>query len=228
MIRLTFTLIATSVFLLSGDCHAEMRTWVATNGRKVEAEFVSDSKETVKIRLKSGKIFEYPKNKLSKADNDYIDSLQASDAVAEEVKEHTVNRDEIELRSGRAYLKGSDTPFTGKAVSFYKDGKKDMEYSYKDGKMHGVEITFSSDGTKHKERRHKDGRPDGLWITWHRNGKKAFEGSYKNGRKEGAFVSWHEDGKKFLQKDYVEGKLTNEQYWNRKGEPVASREEALD
>ena len=41
-------------------------------------------------------------------------------------------------------------------------------------------------------------------------------------------MSWHEDGKKYLQKDYVEGKLTNEQYWNRKGEPVASREEALE
>ena len=42
----------------------EFRTWTAINGKKVEAEFVSNEEGIVKLKLKSGKIFEVPANKL--------------------------------------------------------------------------------------------------------------------------------------------------------------------
>ena len=63
------------IFCLITICSAELRTWTAVNGNKVEANYISSSKGIVKLRLKSGKLFEVPKNKLSKEDNEFIDSL---------------------------------------------------------------------------------------------------------------------------------------------------------
>ena len=46
--------------VLGSVCHAELRTWTAVNGKEVEAEFVSNEKGIVKLKLKSGKVFEVP------------------------------------------------------------------------------------------------------------------------------------------------------------------------
>lgn len=62
-------------FVLGSACLAELRTWTAVNGKKVEAEYVSLSKEIVKLRLKSGNLFEVSRNKLTKEDNAFIDSI---------------------------------------------------------------------------------------------------------------------------------------------------------
>tara|TARA_B100000963_G_scaffold83932_1_gene71515 strand:- start:1726 stop:1953 length:228 start_codon:yes stop_codon:yes gene_type:complete len=56
-------------------CHAELRTWTAVNGKEMEAEFVSNEKRIVKLKLKTGKFFEVSANKLSKEDNEFISSL---------------------------------------------------------------------------------------------------------------------------------------------------------
>ena len=38
-------------------------------------------------------------------------------------KHYGVNTEGVELRDGIAYLKGSDTPYTGKACTIYNNGK---------------------------------------------------------------------------------------------------------
>ena len=73
------TLIPFLVFCLVATCNAELRTWTAVNGKKLEANYISSSKGIVKLRLKSGKLFEVPKNKLSKEDNEFINSLSSLD-----------------------------------------------------------------------------------------------------------------------------------------------------
>ncbi len=88
-----------------------------------------------------------------------------------------VNLDKLEEREGIVYLKGSDTPYTGKATSLYENGQK-------------------------SEANLKDGKRDGLIVLWHENGQKALEQTYKDGEEISA------------------------KYWNRKGEPVDSFEEA--
>ena len=51
---LPFILLAISLPLLLGAfCNAELRTWTAVNGKEVEAEFVSNEKGIVKLKLKS-------------------------------------------------------------------------------------------------------------------------------------------------------------------------------
>ena len=70
-----FLIIVSLPLLLGSVCHAELRTWTAVNGKEVEAEFVSNEKGIVKLKLKSGKVFEVPANKLSKEDNEFISYL---------------------------------------------------------------------------------------------------------------------------------------------------------
>ena len=83
-------------FVLGSLCHAELRTWTAVNGKEVEAEFVSNEKGIVKLKLKSGKVFEVPANKLSKEDNEFISFLAKPEKI--NPNPEGVNFDELEPR----------------------------------------------------------------------------------------------------------------------------------
>ena len=141
----------------------EFRTWTAINGKKVEAEFVSNEEGIVKLKLNSGKIFEVPANKLSKEDNEFIGSLAKTEGV---------NLFELEIRDsdGLAYIKDSDTPYTGKMFLLWKNGKKDVS-NYKNGEL------------------------DGFSIKWHENGQKMTEGNWKNDKPvKGSVKYWNSKG----------------------------------
>ena len=62
----------------------------------------------------------------------------------------------------------------------------------------------------------------------HNNGRKALQRSLKNGKYEGLKISWHENGKKMSESNWNKGEQIDgsEKYWNSKGEPVDSLEEA--
>ena len=174
---------------LSSICSAELRTWTAVNGKEVEAEFESNEKGIVKLKLKSGKVFEVPADKLSKEDNDFIISL---------AKPEGVNYNNTEGREGIIYLKGSDTPYTGKVFRLYKNGQKQGELTLKNGKI------------------------DGLWLYWYENGEKQQETNYKNGKKNGLQLGWYKNGQKAIEENYKDGKNISGKYWNSKGNPVAN------
>ena len=125
--------------VLGSMCHAELRTWTAVNGKEVIAEFVSNEKGIVKLKLKSGKVFEVPANKLSKEDNEFITSL---------AKPEGVNWSATETREGIIYLKGSDTPYTGKVFRLYKNGHKRGELTTKNGKRDGFYGLFLGQAIK--------------------------------------------------------------------------------
>jgi len=200
-------------------CNAELRTWNAVNGKEVEAEFVSNEKGIVKLKLKSGKIFEVPADKLSKEDNEFIGSLAKPEGVF--LKE-TERRDD-----GFTYLKGSDTPYTGKIFINYENGQKRAEANYKDGKGDGLAVSWHQNGTKAAEVNHKDGKQEGLSVRWHQNGTKAAEGNYKDGEVDGLWLIWHENGQKMAEANWKGRKIEGSaKYWNSKGEPVDSLKEA--
>ena len=262
---LTFCLVAT--------CNAELRTWTAVNGKEVAAEFVSNEEGVVKLKLKSGKVFEVPANKLSKEDNVFINYLSTSNSVNEKGLEFRGGN--APWNGGVAYLIGTNILFTGKAFSTHQNGEKRSEMYIKDGnlkmvsawyengqikseafwengKINGSNSVWHENGHKKFEIKMIDGTPDGVanyWydngqkeqkmsITrgvengpstkWYRNGKKKFEGIAKNGKPHGIFSSWHENGQKAMELIYNNGELVknSDKYWNSKGEPVDSREEA--
>ena len=64
-------------------------------------------------------------------------------------------------------------------------------------------------------------------MRWYRNGQKEVETNYKDGKEDGLVLTWHENGQKHGEGNYKDGKKISGKWWNSKGEPVDSREEAL-
>ena len=114
--------------------------------------------------------------------------------------EKSVNVEELEEREYITYLKGSDTPYTGKAFTLYNNGK--METNFKDGKEHGLKTMLYKNGQKGLWAHFKDGKPDGLALQWHENGQKQGEAYFKDGVQ------------------------ISVKFWNSKGEPVDSLRES--
>ena len=151
--------------------------------------------------------------------------VKPEETVAEtKPKTEGVNENELEYREGIVYLKGSDTPYTGKVYSLYENGQKYSEDNYKDGKEDGLQEGWHENGRKWSEENWKDGKEDGLFASWHENGQKRSEGNWKDGNQDGLFVWWHENGQKKLEVNWKDGEEVegSRKYWNSKGEPVDS------
>ena len=88
--------------------------------------------------------------------------------------------------------------------AWHKNGKKRSEDNWKDGKRDGLFVQWNEVGQKEAEVNFKDGKEDGLALMWHENGQKKAEGNWKDDK-------------------VVEG---SRKFWNSKGEPVDSLEEA--
>ena len=114
-----------------------------------------------------------------------------------------VTWDKTESREGLRYLKGSDTPYTGRLFNIYKNGLKSSELNYKDGKLNGPWITWY-EGWKSSELNHKDNKAHGIYTMWHRNGEKQGEVIYKDDEKISA------------------------NYWDSRGDPVSSEGESWE
>jgi hypothetical protein len=54
------------------------------------------------------------------------------------------------------------------------------------------------------------------------------EGNFKDGKQDGLFTAWHKNGQKAGEANFKDGKLVegSKKFWNSKGEPVDSEEEA--
>ncbi len=129
--------------------------------------------------------------------------------------------------SGIAYLKDSDTPYTGTQIN-YVNGKKHNEQNYKNGMKNGLHVMWYKNGQKEDEVTYKNGKRDGLWTQRYKNGQKQVEQIWKDGTKEGLAVYWHGNGQKKVEVIWKDGKPVegSEKFWNRKGEPVNSRAKA--
>ncbi|MCP4923188.1 MAG: toxin-antitoxin system YwqK family antitoxin, partial [bacterium] len=114
---------------------------------------------------------------------------------------------ELRFREDIAYLKGSDTPYTGKFYELYPSGKRNWEGSQKDGKPDGLHRGWHENGQKGEEVNFKDGKLDGLAFMWHENGQKEREGNYRDGKPDGLHREWYENGQKGVEENYKEGKL---------------------
>ena len=132
-----------------------------------------------------------------------VNEVEPEESVAETKPElKGVNQDELEQRESIWYLKGSETPYTGKAFKLYENGQKKHEGNFKDGK------------------------PDGLFVGWHENGQKKDEVNIKDGYGVGLWTKWHENGQKWMEERYMDGESISAKFWNSKGEPVDTFEEA--
>jgi uncharacterized protein len=151
----------------------------------------------------------------------------------------------IETRDGITYLKGTNEPFTGKAVAFNGDGKKSTEIEYKNGHESGTNRIWYQSGKLMNETQITDGKIDGLWIDYYENGQKQNElnyemdymygpctrwyengqikeqGSHQHCKEQGHWVYYYENGQKQSEGDYNQAvKIGTWTEWNEKGEVV--------
>jgi len=140
-------------------CNAELRTWTAVNGKEVEAEFVSNEKGIVKLKLNSGKVFEVPANKLSKEDNEFITKMPSADS--EEVKPSEIAaiaimakefKEKVESRRNDGdryyYEKGTDKLYSGKYYEVEGNSEAYIEGNIKGGLFDGIFKGYRPNGLK--------------------------------------------------------------------------------
>ena len=104
-----------------------------------------------------------------------------------------------------AYHEG--TPFTGRVEDFYKNGQKETEANYKDGKLDGLETEWYENGQKADEANYKDGK---LWtaVVWKPNGEKCPVTNVKDG--DGVGVRYNEDGTEKARYTYKDGEVVRD------------------
>ena len=125
-----------------------------------------------------------------------------------------------------AYLKNSNSPYTGKQ-SMFLNGKKSREATYREGKQNGLEIYWNVYGSKIVQLNWKNDELHGLSLSWYYDGQKEIEATYKDGKQHGIMIKWHSNGQKQFEKNYNEGELISSSYWNKKGIPFNSEKESV-
>ena len=104
-----------------------------------------------------------------------------------------------------------------KKVSWYSNGNKESEGTFKDGKKDGLWNEWHENGQKKGRGTFKDGKPDGLWTYWFDNGQKEGEGTLKDGELDGLSTTWYENGQKEEEVNYKNGKLISSKCWDEDG-----------
>jgi len=114
-----------------------------------------------------------------------------------------INEDpQLEYRNGVMFLPNYEEPYTGGYVSWYENGQKAGEGTYKEGKKVGLWRTWDEHGQNVIDGNYKGGKKDGLWTDW----LEGQEGAYKGGEKDGLWTWWDEQGNITKQITYKNGK----------------------
>ena len=113
-----------------------------------------------------------------------------------------VDSSKLQDRDGVTYLPNEETPFTGRAESFYGNGQKESEENYKDGKADGLWSWWYENGQKKWEENYKDGKLISA-ESWKPNGEKCPVTNLKGGN--GVWVSYNDDGTEYKRYSYKDG-----------------------
>lgn len=106
-----------------------------------------------------------------------------------------VKYEDLEERNGLFFEIGTNTPFTGKCITTYPNGKLGMGGFIKDGLRDGEWIWFYENGNKKRYCIYKNGLKDGPSIFYYKNGQKKSEIIFSND-KNVRQTSWDEKGNK--------------------------------
>ena len=135
-------------------------------------------------------------------------------------QEYDIN-DLIEMDNGLWTEKFSDEPISGKVFGYWflgEDNNKKKVYvgNLRNGIKSGKWTTWYYNGRKGSEITYKDGKLDGLWTWWFENGQKKGELTYKDGKK-GLRTGWYKNGQKEREVHYKDGDYDIIRRWNEDG-----------
>ena len=135
-------------------------------------------------------------------------------------QEYDIN-DLIEMDNGLWTEKFSDEPISGKVFGYWflgEDNNKKKVYvgNLRNGIKSGKWTTWYYNGRKGSEITYKDGKLDGLWTQWYETGQKKGELTYKDGKK-GLRTGWYKNGQKEREVHYKDGDYDVIRRWNEDG-----------
>jgi antitoxin component YwqK of YwqJK toxin-antitoxin module len=93
----------------------------------------------------------------------------------------------------------------GKRVTYFKDGKIQMEEEYKADKKNGRTQVYYPKGSPKEISMFKDGKKNGALNEWFENGKKKTEGFFTDDLKTGSWKMYYDNGQVMM-----EGKFTDD------------------
>ncbi len=123
-----------------------------------------------------------------------------------------------DVNRNRIYYKGDDV-YTGDAVQAAK-GKgvtSYMEYTITDGIMESMRGYFGN-GKKERDFSFKDGKAHGKLEIYYKNGQKQVEEYYDMGDLDGQQRRWYENGQLWMDSVYEKGVKKSEKVYNKAGE----------
>lgn len=164
----------------------------------------------------------------------------------------TIEKKDLEIREGIAYARGSDKPFSGKAVvddphsryiAFEIEYSKGLRhgtytkfynkmhhipwerYGYRKGVLHGDYTHFNDVGCTWIKGGFKEGKPHGKWEKHFDCGPKMCEMRYDEGKIVDEIKRWYKDGtKEMIVTVGSDGRSGSYRYWDEEGNLVASGE----
>ena len=106
------------------------------------------------------------------------------------------------------FLLNETDPYTGAYLCIYKNGQKEKEGKYQDGKLIGKLTEWYENGQKKTEKNYKDGKLDGQSTWWNKTGQKIRQKNYKNGKLDGKLIEWFQfNGEIKREENYKNGKI---------------------
>jgi len=101
------------------------------------------------------------------------------------------------------------TPYTGRIISYYYSGRKQVEGYLVNGKVNGIEILYYQNGHESLEREYREGKTDGVEREYYLDGSIRQEGRYVAGKEEGTWKSYFPNGQVKLYNNYRAGELVD-------------------
>jgi antitoxin component YwqK of YwqJK toxin-antitoxin module len=109
----------------------------------------------------------------------------------------------MERKDGIWYLKDAKTPYTGKFINYYLNGKIAGEGFLKDGLVNGERIVYYQNGNKSFFRNYINGVSNGYSEEYFSDGKIKQKGSFKDGKDDGIWISYYSTGAIKRQTNFV-------------------------
>ena len=92
----------------------------------------------------------------------------------------------------------------------------------------GIWVSWYPNGQKKHEGTYKNDVPMGEFTWWHENGQRSLVASYKDGKKQGKWTWWHPNGLKSIQGEYADNTPSSKWLWWAETGKVAQRADFND
>ena len=107
-------------------------------------------------------------------------------------------------REGRIYDPTTNQPYTGPVALRY--GNEGLALGHcRNGLLDGISTSWYRDGKKRSEHTYRRGLLEGLATTWYPNGQTMSQGHYRKGKLHGPWISWNEQGDETNESIYRNG-----------------------